>query len=1514
MVMKHSSEAIADDNNNGGSDAAIKNIDEGSDGTADNGYFEKNNNHHNPQHNPGNDHINDDSVKGSGSAGSLSEKVSNGYHTDQESIQAYQREQLMALSNDDKLLTQLEKMSTLNMLNYNLLEDFNLKLLIENFVKLNRNQDIQLRSSGILLEDVTVYGTDERFSILPTVTNLLTLPLTIYRKIRQGKAPERVIINKFNGIARPGEMVLVLGRPGAGCTSLLKTIAGNELQLFTNVEGNVSYDGISQSQFLKSFKSDLIYNAENDVHFPHLTVEQTLRFAIACKTPNLRINNVDRDTFIDRMTLVLATVFGLKHCLKTNVGNEFIRGVSGGERKRVSIAEALACRGSIYCWDNATRGLDSSTALEYAEAIRTTTSLLKTTAFVTLYQAGENVYQNFDKVTVLYSGKQVYYGPINEAKAYFENMGWDCPKRQTTGEFLTAVTDPIGRFKSPNFENKFVPETASEFEEYWLKSPEFKRLKQEMNDYKQEVDKDKTLELYNTSFNQEKQKFVRNKSIYTINYFQQLQLTTKRAWDRVWGDKAYTITLILAAVVQGFIVGSMYFNLPTTVAGAFSRGGTLFFTALYVTLMGLAEVSASFNNRPIIMKHKNYSMYHLSTDALGTFFLSIPVSLFITFFFVLVIYFLSNLAREAGKFFLVVLFVFMLQLIMLSLFRAIASFTSSPAAANAVAGIGILATLTYSSYMIQRPSMHPWFKWISYINPILYAFESMIASEFHGRRMECEGIFLVPNGAAYQNVLGTDQACSFIGSVPGQSWVSGDRYLELAFTYKFSHVWRNFGVLMGFLLFFVGLNCIGVEFTRPVLGGADRLIFLRSKVPDEVVIPTEKSTDDLESNSTKQVSINDQDFVPKEKKKEVFQDLKSRDVFVWQNVTYTIPYDGSERKLLDNVSGYCVPGTLTALMGESGAGKTTLLNTLAQRTDMGVVTGDMLVNGKPLDNSFMRRTGYVMQQDIHVSESTVREALQFAARLRRGKIVPDSEKLEYVEKIIEVLGMQLYADAIVGDQGSGLNVEQRKKLSIAVELVAKPSLLLFLDEPTSGLDSQSAWAIVKMLRDLANAGQSILCTIHQPSATLFEEFDRLLLLRKGGQTVYFGKIGKNSRHMLDYFEANGGRKCEATENPAEYMLETIGAGATASTDVDWFAAWNNSPEKDEADQEGEELLREYSGKSADLSPELLKEMRSTYATPYWYQFIIVLQRTARVFYRDVNYIVAKIFLQTFAGLFLGFTFFDLQYTITGAQNGMFLSFLSVVISAPLINQIMAKAITSRELFETREKKSRTYHWSIMIFTQYILEIPYLFVGAAIMFFPLYLPTKADFSASHAGVFYLTHGIFLQLFAISFGIMIIYQAPDLETAGVIFGFLYTFIVSFAGIVQPSSLLPGFWKFMWRVSPYTYFIGNLVAAFLHGRPIRCSPEELAQFTSPNGETCETFMAPYIQQFGGYLVDPSSTSSCSYCKYDNADQFLDSISVSYSHTWRNIGFFVVFIIFNLSVGCLIYWALRFKVWKRK
>jgi len=203
-------------------------------------------------------------------------------------------------------------------------------------------------------------------------------------------------------------------------------------------------------------------------------------------------------------------------------------------------------------------------------------------------------------------------------------------------------------------------------------------------------------------------------------------------------------------------------------------------------------------------------------------------------------------------------------------------------------------------------------------------------------------------------------------------------------------------------------------------------------------------------------------------------------------------------------------------MGASGAGKTTALDVLAQRKNIGVITGDLLVDGKPLGPSFARNTAYgassvsvlvppevdrfletAEQMDVHEGTATVREAMRFSAYLRQPCEVPVPQKDADVEEIIELLELQPLADALV----SSLGVEARKRLTIGVELASKPELLLFLDEPTSGLDGQSAWNIVRFLRKLADHGQAILCTIHQPSSLLFESFDRLLLLHKGGETV-----------------------------------------------------------------------------------------------------------------------------------------------------------------------------------------------------------------------------------------------------------------------------------------------------------------------------------------------------------------------------------------------------------------------------
>ena len=640
----------------------------------------------------------------------------------------------------------------------------------------------------------------------------------------------------------------------------------------------------------------------------------------------------------------------------------------------------------------------------------------------------------------------------------------------------------------------------------------------EIDEYVRLHDAQQTLQRYHEINKQAIMKHQRANSQYTVTYATQLKLGMKRGFQRVAGDKAYTIINVSGSILQSLIIGSLFYNTPNSTSGAFSRGGIMFFALLYMSLVALAEITHAFGHRPVLLKQKSYSFYHPSVEALQNILTNLPVKVATAICFSLILYFLSNLKRTAGQFFFFLLFLIMCILCLTAFFQMIASLTKAPSTANSIGGLAMIMLSIYGGYLLATANMHPWFKWFKYLDPLAYGFEGVMANEFHGREMPCS--LLVPSGPGYQSVSINNQVCSFTGSIPGQFLVSGDTYIFDAFSFKWSHAWRNFGILVGLWIFFLAINSLATEYFRPVEGGGDVLLFKRGYMPD--------------SNEIAEGRVADAD----ELEKALAHSGGQREVFSWQHVDYTIPLSGGvSRKLLDNVQGYVKPGTLTALMGESGAGKTTLLNILSQRIHFGVITGDMLVNGKPIDESFQRRTGYVQQQDLHLAESSVREALQFAARLRQPASVPDSEKLEYVETIIDLLGMTSYAEAIIGKIGRGLNVEQRKKLSIGVELVAKPSLLLFLDEPTSGLDSQSAWAIVKFLRSLADAGQAILCTIHQPSATLFERFDRLLMLKKGGQTVYFGDIGENSSTLLGYFERQGARPCGKEENPAEYILE-----------------------------------------------------------------------------------------------------------------------------------------------------------------------------------------------------------------------------------------------------------------------------------------------------------------------------------------------------------------------------------------
>ena len=498
-----------------------------------------------------------------------------------------------------------------------------------------------------------------------------------------------------------------------------------------------------------------------------------------------------------------------------------------------------------------------------------------------------------------------------------------------------------------------------------------------------------------------------------------------------------------------------------------------------------------------------------------------------------------------------------------------------------------------------------------------------MANEFNSLEIQCGPPYLVPIGPDARPQY---QSCLIQGSKPGQTTVSGAAYIETAYGYTRAHLWRNLGIIIGFWLFFVFMTMIGMEMLKPNKGGGALTIFKRGQVPKSIEksmetgeVPVDEETGKVgPPNLEKDVDASGSDS-DREELKGV---AKNETVFTWSSVNYRIPVSGGEKQLLRDVQGYVRPGRLTALMGASGAGKTTLLNTLAQRVTFGTVEGDFLVDGRPLPRSFQRATGFAEQMDIHEPTATVREALRFSALLRQPKEVSTKEKYDYCEKILTLLEMSNIAGATIGVAGAGLNQEQRKRVTIGIELASKPELLMFLDEPTSGLDSGAAFNIIRFLRKLADAGQAILCTIHQPSSVLFEYFDDLILLKGGGRIAYHGPLGKDSRDLINYFQSNGAKKCPPDANPAEYMLEAIGAGDPNYRGPDWGDIWAASPNHNERSKEIQQMIQERSQAS---STGKIRDERE-YAMPLSTQIVAVVKRSFVAFYRSPDYITGKTLL------------------------------------------------------------------------------------------------------------------------------------------------------------------------------------------------------------------------------------------------------------------------------------------------
>ncbi|KAJ7135007.1 ABC-2 type transporter-domain-containing protein [Mycena crocata] len=1304
--------------------------------------------------------------------------------------------------------------------------------------------------------------------------------------------PGRTILHKSSGMLKAGEMCLVLGCPGSGCTTFLKSIA-NERETFGQVLGEVLYEGIDAETMQKYYKGEVVFNQEDDTHIATLTVAQTLAFALSTKTPgpNGRLPGVSRKEFDAQVQDMLLRMLNIEHTKQTLVGDEFVRGVSGGERKRVSIAEMMTTRARVQAWDNSTRGLDASTALDFAKSLRIMTDILGQTTFVTLYQAGEGIYDLFDKVMVLSEGRQVFFGPPSEARAYFENLGYKPLPRQSTADYLTGCTDPNERQFAAGRSARDTPSTPEALESAFQSSHLSRDHDDSREKYKLLMQTEKAdQEAFRAAVADDKKKGVSKKSPYTLGFTGQVRALTARQFQMKMQDKFHLYTSFTLSTVLSLVIGAAFINLPTTSSGAFTRGGVIFAALLTTCLDAFGEMPSQMLGRPILRKQTSYSMYRPSAIAVANTFADLPFSAARVLIFNIPVYFMTHLHRSGGGFWTFHLFNYVAYLTMQGFFRTFGLICTNFHTAFRLAVFFIPNFVEYTGYIIPVMKMKRWLFWIYYLNPIAYAWQACMENEFMRIQLTCDGASVIPRNVGdvnkYPVGLGPNQVCTLFGSSAGSSNVSGEDYISAGYGLSSSNLWkRNFLVLIGFMLVFQLTQVLSLEFFPQY--DQNLTVAIYAKEDND----TKKRNEVLRARKAerKGKGHSDSELEPEPVQEKKGPISGSKKILTWEKLNYHVPVPGGTRRLLHDVQGYVGPG-LTALMGASGAGKTTCLDVLAQRKNIGVISGDILVAGRPLTSDFARGTAYAEQMDVHEGTATVREALRFSAYLRQPAEVSKEEKDAYVEEMIELLELQDLSEALV----FSLNVESRKRLTIGVELASKPELLLYLDEPTSGLDSQSAFNVVRFLRRLADSGQAILCTIHQPSALLFESFDRLLLLERGGETVYFGDIGKDSQVIRDYFAANGA-VCPPNVNPAEYMLEAIGAGTTRRVgDRDWKDIWLESPQCQKLRDDIAAIKAE-----ALAQPETDKKALTTYATPFLYQLRIVTVRNYLALWRSPDYLFTRLFVCGFISLFVALSFLQLGNGLRDLQFRVFALFWVSILPAIVMSQIEPMFIMNRRIF-IREASSRIYSPFVFAISQTISEIPGSIVCALVYWVLMVYPM--GFGQGSAGLngtgFQLLVTMIMMLFGVTLGQLVAAISPSIQVAALFNPFLALVLTTFCGVTIPHVSDGFWWTWLYQLVPYTRSISAMVATELHGLVIRCKSDEFAIFTPPSGQTCSQWAQDFITVAGGYLDNGNDTANCRYCTYAVGDEFYTPLGISFSKRWRDAFVFLAYVGFNIIV----------------
>ncbi|GJP76866.1 hypothetical protein CLOP_g7316 [Closterium sp. NIES-67] len=539
----------------------------------------------------------------------------------------------------------------------------------------------------------------------------------------------------------------------------------------------------------------------------------------------------------------------------------------------------------------------------------------------------------------------------------------------------------------------------------------------------------------------------------------------------------------------------------------------------------------------------------------------------------------------------------------------------------------------------------------------------------------------------------------------------------------------------------------------------------------------------------------------------------------FKGVTYTVTLGRGKAKtqklILDNLTGYVKAGTFLAIMGPSGSGKTSLLNVLAGRvmrtgapTSLG---GQVLVNGRPRDESFRRISAYVMQDDLMFSTLTVWETLQTAAMLRLPSSTPKAQRLQLAESIIAELGLTKARNTPIGNEMiRGVSGGERKRTNIAVEMLSNPSLV-FLDEPTSGLDSFQALNVMSALSDLSKSGRTVVSTIHQPRSSIFALFENLLLLSEG-RMVFFGAASDS----IDYF-ARRGFTCPEHFNPADYFMDIISVDRRdEQRETDSVARIETLAGSYEPSREVRPDLHQ---KSMDEQAEAAEGMRySKYASTWLTQLAVLARRSMWQVTQDrlpiiIAYVQALVMMVMISILYSN-SDESPQQNMTGS-----LFFIALFLAFNGIFQMITTFPLEKGVIN-RERSSNSYRVTAYYPAKVLSEWP-IRIGPVIVFGLIaYWPIQFQRVASKFFLFLVIS--MLEFTAMNgLGIVIGSIAPTPQIA-LAMGPLFTVVLMlFGGFYVNLDSIPVWIRWVRYLSPIQWgFVGLAVNQF-SGLTFSCSP---------------------------------------------------------------------------------------------